>query len=109
MVSQLPGSSLTSMKLAWPATASSMAVVQDLRRQMVQRRLVGAADIHARAAADRFQPFEDLDVLRGVVGIGLGAGGATRGTGGRFRLAALAGAVTEQVVHAVFREFRLVL
>ncbi len=56
-------------------------VVQQLRRQVVQRRLVGAADIHARPAADRLQPLQDLDILGGVT------------------LRALA---TEQIVHAVF-------
>ncbi len=41
-------------------------VVEDLGRQVVQRMLVGAADIHAGAAPDRFQPLQDLDVLGGV-------------------------------------------
>ena len=82
-------------------------IVEDLRREMMQRRLVGAADIHAGAAADRFQPFQDLDVLGGIIGIGLGAGGPARRAGGRFRLAALARAAAEQIVHAVFRYFPL--
>ena len=85
-VSQLSGSSVTSMKLAWPATASSIALSRSLGRQVVQRRLVGAADIHAGPAAHRLQPLQDLDVLGGVV-VG----------------AALA---TEQVVHAVFSASR---
>ena len=42
-------------------------VVQDLGGQMVQRVLVGAADIHARAAANRFETFQNLDVLRGII------------------------------------------
>ena len=62
-VSQLPGSSVTSMKLAWPATASSIALSSISAGQVVQRTLVGAADIHAGTAADRLQPFQDLDVL----------------------------------------------
>jgi hypothetical protein len=37
-------------------------VVEDLGEQMVQRLLVGAADIHARAAAHRLQPLQHLDV-----------------------------------------------
>ena len=36
-------------------------VVQHLGKEMMQGRLVGAADIHAGAAADRLKPFEDLD------------------------------------------------
>ena len=41
-------------------------VVEDFGDQMVQRALVGAADIHAGPAADRLQPLEDLDVLGGI-------------------------------------------
>ena len=57
-------------------------VVDDFGEQMMQRLLVGAADIHAGAAAHRLQAFEHLDVGRGVAG--LGAGGA-RGDLGRRR------------------------
>ena len=42
-------------------------IVEDFRRQMVQRGFVGAADIHAGAAAHRLQALQDLDVLGGVV------------------------------------------
>ena len=42
-------------------------VVEHFGGQVVQRRLVGAADIHAGPAADRLQPLQDLDVLGGVV------------------------------------------
>ena len=45
-------------------------VVDHLGEQMVQRLLVGAADIHARAPAHRLEPFEHLDVARGVAGLG---------------------------------------
>ncbi len=62
------------MRLAWPATASSIALSSDFGDEMVQRALVGAADIHAGAAADRLEPFEDLDVLGGIGG-GVLAGG----------------------------------
>ncbi len=41
-------------------------VVQDFRDQMVQRPVIGTADIHARPPADRFQPFQHLDVLGGI-------------------------------------------
>ena len=37
-------------------------VVDDFGEQMVQRLFVGAADIHARTAANRLQTFENLDV-----------------------------------------------
>jgi hypothetical protein len=42
-------------------------VVQHLGHQMVQRALVGAADIHAGALADGLQPLQHLDG-GGVVG-----------------------------------------
>ncbi len=38
-------------------------VVQHLGEQVVQRPLVGAADIHARPSAHRLQALQDLDVL----------------------------------------------
>ena len=47
-------------------------IVDDFREQMVQRLLVGAADIHAGAAAHRLQPLQHLDVVGGV-GVGTGA------------------------------------
>ena len=49
-----------------------MAVVDDFGKQVVQRLLVGAADIHARPAADGFEPFEHLDMLGGIAAIGRG-------------------------------------
>ena len=50
------------------------AVVDHLREKVMQRLLVGAADIHAGPAADGLETFQNLDVTRGV--IALGAGGA---------------------------------
>jgi hypothetical protein len=44
-------------------------IVQHLGHQVVQSPFVGAADIHARALAHRFQPLEHLDGM-GIVGIG---------------------------------------
>ena len=44
-------------------------VVEHFGREMVQRALVGAADVHARAAADGLEPLEHLD-RRGVVADG---------------------------------------
>ena len=43
-------------------------VVDDFSEQMMQRLLVGAADIHARPAPHRFQPLEHLDVGCRVIG-----------------------------------------
>ena len=45
-------------------------IVDHLGEQVVQRLLVGAADIHAGAAAHRFEPLEHLNVLCGVAGLG---------------------------------------
>src|SRR5690606_37120418 len=50
------------------------AVVDDLGGEMVERALVGAADIHAGAAADGFESLKHLD-LRSVVAVGGGARG----------------------------------
>ena len=47
------------------------AVVDDFGGKVMECPLVGAADIHAGAAADRFEPFQYLD-LRGVVAVGRG-------------------------------------
>ena len=44
-------------------------VVDDFGEQVVQRLLVGAADIHAGAAAHRLEPFQHLDVLGGIAGL----------------------------------------
>ena len=51
-------------------------VVDDFGEQVVQRLLVGAADIHARPPADRLETLENLDIRGGVVGFGpAGTGG----------------------------------
>ncbi len=44
-------------------------IVERFGGKVMQRALVGAADIHAGAAAHRLQPFEDLDVL-GRIAVG---------------------------------------
>ncbi len=44
-------------------------VVEHLGEEMVQRLLVGAADIHAGPAADRLQPLQHLDVGGVVAGL----------------------------------------
>ena len=41
-------------------------IVERLGDEMMQRALVGAADIHAGAAAHRLQAFKDLDILGGI-------------------------------------------
>ena len=45
-------------------------IVDDLGEEVMQRLLVGAADIHAGAAAHRLEPLQNLDVARGVAGLG---------------------------------------
>ncbi len=47
-------------------------VVEHFGHEMVQRAVVGPADIHARTPPDRFEPLEDLD--RGSVVIAAGRG-----------------------------------
>ena len=42
------------------------AVVHDFFHEMVQPPGAGVPDVHSRAAADRLQPFEDLDAARVV-------------------------------------------
>ena len=41
-------------------------IVEDFGCEMVQPALVGAADVHAGAAANRLQPLQNLDVLGGI-------------------------------------------
>ncbi len=49
-------------------------VVEDLGDEVVQRAFIGAADIHAGAFADGFQPLQHLDGA-GVIGVGGGVAG----------------------------------
>ena len=44
-------------------------VVDHLGKQVMQRLLVGAADIHAGPAAHRLEPLQNLDVLGGIAGL----------------------------------------
>ena len=47
-------------------------VVEQFGDEMMHPGLVGAADVHAGASAHRFEAFEDLDILGGIiVGSGL--------------------------------------
>ena len=43
-------------------------IVEDFGEEVMQRRLVGTADIHAGAPADRLEPFENLDRGGGITG-----------------------------------------
>ncbi len=63
-------------------------IVEDLGCEVVQRRLVRSADIHARPPADGLQPLQNLDVPGGVAL--------------RLPPGLLAARGTEQIVHAVF-------
>ena len=55
-------------------------VVDHLGEQVMQRLLVGAADIHAGAAAHRLQALQHLDVLGGVAGFARARGVRPRGS-----------------------------
>ena len=44
-------------------------VVDHLGEQVMHRLFVGAADVHARAAADRLKAFQDLDVMFAVAAV----------------------------------------
>src|SRR5262249_50786689 len=61
-------------------------VVDDLGEEVVEGIAVGTADVHAGAAADGLEPFEDFDVGRGIrTGLcrrGLFGGGARFGDAG---------------------------
>ena len=66
-------------------------IVDHFGEQVMQRLFVGAADIHARAAAHRLEPFQDLDVFGRVAGLARATRRGIAGTGrpprGRPRLA----------------------
>ncbi len=55
-------------------------IVDDFGGEVVKRALVGAADVHAWAAADRLEAFEHLD-RASVVAVGRGAGGGREEVG----------------------------
>ncbi len=65
-------------------------IVEHFGGEMVQRALVGAADIHAGPSPDRLQSFEDLDVLGGIA-----VGGIVGARSGRGRREAV-----EEICHA---------
>ena len=73
-------------------------IVDHLGEQMMQRLLVGAADIHAGPAAHRLEPLQNLDVLGGIAGLaGRAARGGAAGTGSAARAAARFAQAGEQV------------
>ena len=82
------------MRSQWPARASSTELSTISVDQVVQPPDVGAADEHARAAPDRLEPLEDLDV-RGVVAVAPGSR-AVEGRSWRGR-SVVANAVTSYV------------
>jgi len=61
------------------------SIVDDFGEQVVQRLLVGTADIHAGPPAHRLEALEHLDVLGGVAAF---AGAARRGSARAPRIAA---------------------
>ena len=58
------------MRLAWPGDRLVHGVVEHLGEEVMQRLLVGAADIHAGAPAHRLEPLEHLDVGCGIGVVG---------------------------------------
>src|SRR3954465_3172959 len=72
-VRRLPASSVTSMRLAWPATASSIAFSSTPAAGGGGGRGAGGgwgpADVHAGATADGLKPLEHLD-RGGIVTVG---------------------------------------
>ena len=62
-------------------------VVDHFGEEMMQRLLVGAADIHAGAAANRLEPLQHLDVMRGIAAVAAGAGFALGSALGGFAAA----------------------
>ena len=60
-------------------------IVDDLGGEVVERAVVGAADVHAGAAADGLEAFEHLD-RGGVVAVGRGSSGGGKQVGHLERL-----------------------
>ena len=54
------------MRVGVPGDGLVHGVVEHFGHEMMHGPLVGAADIHAGAAADGFQPLQHLDILGGV-------------------------------------------
>ena len=67
-VTKPSASSSTSMKVGVAGERLVHGIVDHLGEEMMQRLLVGSADIHAGSPAHRLQPFEHLDVARRVIG-----------------------------------------
>ena len=80
-------------------------VVQNLRRQVVEGGLVGAADVHAGAPAHRLEAFQDLDVAGRIGALAgplfLGRGAFPGGCGGLLRCLLPGLGVFEEIGHLV--------
>ena len=63
-------------------------IVDHLGEQVMQRLFVGAADIHAGAAADRLEPLQHLDMMRRIAALGATAARGAAACGGARRFAA---------------------
>ena len=61
---------VTSTSVQKPAIASSIQL-SDLVDQVVKTPLADVADIHGRPLTDRFQAFQDLDAVGGILGFRL--------------------------------------
>ena len=64
--------------VAVPAQRLVDRVVDDLPQAVHEPARVGGADVHAGTLADRLEPLEDLEVVGGVLGRGLGRRGLLR-------------------------------
>ena len=51
-------------------------IVDDFGKQVMERLLVGAADIHTWPAPDRLEPFQNLDMFCRIAGLGRRAAGS---------------------------------
>ena len=67
-----PGLMVTVISVAVARQGLVDGVVHDLVHQVVQARLAGGADIHARALAHRLQPLQHLDLGAAVLVLHLG-------------------------------------
>ena len=78
-------------------------IVDHLGEQVMQRLLVGAADIHAGPPAHRLEPLQHLDVARGIAAVGrVRRRGAWRALGGARRGGAAAQSANRSGVRAAF-------
>ena len=91
-VSQPSLSSSTSMKVGVAGHRLVHGIVDHLGEEVVQRLLVGAADIHAGPAANRLEPLQHLDIGRVVAALVRQCLGEARGETLPSRLSPIAAA-----------------